>query len=133
MNNSGTIKVSDFKTIMKDICERYPQVEIYLKKKQLKSFDQLLKNGNGNEEEIDIEKFKLALSEVDIQMKNLPATAQVNFRKYSTLLLQVPELFTQQSQTSYIARTIGYHNQMRDTTTNYIDVNRLKCRFHEQL
>lgn len=108
-NNSGTIKVSDFKTIMLDICERYPQVEIYLKKQQLKSFDQLLKNRNGNDEVIDIEKFKLALSEVDIQMKNLPATAQVNFRKYSTSTLLCWILNShQQSQTPKIARKIGY-------------------------
>ncbi|KAL6529575.1 External alternative NAD(P)H-ubiquinone oxidoreductase B4, mitochondrial [Orobanche gracilis] len=74
--NTGRLKVDDFKEVIKDICERYPQVEIHLKKKQLKNFLHLLKSSNGDDE-IDIEKFKLALSEVDTQMKNLPATAQV--------------------------------------------------------
>lgn len=78
-NQSGTLTVADFKDVIKDICERYPQVEIYLKRKQLKNFVDLLKNyqGNGQKEIIDIELFKAALSEVDAQMKNLPATAQV--------------------------------------------------------
>ncbi|KAK6134772.1 hypothetical protein DH2020_031481 [Rehmannia glutinosa] len=75
-NNTGHLKVDDFKEVIKDICERYPQVEIHLKKKQLKNFLQLLKNSDANDE-LNIEKFKLALSEVDTQMKNLPATAQV--------------------------------------------------------
>lgn len=59
-----------------DIIERYPQVELYMKRKQLKSFVQLLKDSEADKE-LDIEKFKSALSEVDSQMKNLPATAQV--------------------------------------------------------
>ncbi|GFZ18539.1 NAD(P)H dehydrogenase B3 [Actinidia rufa] len=76
---SGTLTVADFKDVINDICERYPQVEIYLKEKQLKNFVELLKNyqGNAQKEIIDIELFKAALSEVDTQMKNLPATAQV--------------------------------------------------------
>ncbi|KAI3457244.1 hypothetical protein Pfo_013907 [Paulownia fortunei] len=75
-NNSGRLKVDDFKEVINDICERYPQVEIHLKKKQLKNILYLLKNSDGDDE-LDIGKFKLALSEVDSQMKNLPATAQV--------------------------------------------------------
>ncbi|GFZ05603.1 NAD(P)H dehydrogenase B4 [Actinidia rufa] len=76
---SGTLTVADFKDVINDICERYPQVEIYLKEKQLKNFVELLKNyqGNAQKEIIDIELFKAALSEVDTQMKNLPATAQL--------------------------------------------------------
>ncbi|GFZ06487.1 NAD(P)H dehydrogenase B3 [Actinidia rufa] len=76
---SGNLTIADFKDVINDICERYPQVEIYLKKKQLKNFLDLLKNyqGNAQKETIDIELFKAALSEVDSQMKNLPATAQV--------------------------------------------------------
>ncbi|KAL7086853.1 hypothetical protein ACP275_13G027900 [Erythranthe tilingii] len=74
--NTGRLKVDDFKEVINDICERYPQVAIHLKKKQLKNFHNLLKNSQGDDE-LDIEKFKLALSEVDSQMKNLPATAQV--------------------------------------------------------
>ncbi|KAL2496920.1 External alternative NAD(P)H-ubiquinone oxidoreductase B4 [Forsythia ovata] len=75
-NNTGHLKVEDFKEVINDICERYPQVEIYLKKKQLKNFVDLLKNSQGDDE-LDIDKFKAALSEVDLQTKNLPATAQV--------------------------------------------------------
>lgn len=70
-NNTGSLKVEDFKEVINDICERYPQVGIYLKKKQLKNFVHLLKNSHG-EAELDIKKFKSALSEVDSQMKNLP-------------------------------------------------------------
>lgn len=51
-----------------------------MKKKQFKSFVQLLKNSEVDKE-LDIEKFKSALSEVDSQMKNLPATAQVNLKQ----------------------------------------------------
>ncbi|KAL8131288.1 external alternative NAD(P)H-ubiquinone oxidoreductase B2, mitochondrial-like [Apium graveolens] len=74
--NKGSLKVDDFKEVVNDIIDRYPQVELYLKKKQLKNFVQLLKNSQPDEE-LDIEKFKAALSEVDSEMKNLPATAQV--------------------------------------------------------
>ncbi|KAK3017943.1 hypothetical protein RJ639_005222 [Escallonia herrerae] len=80
-NQSGTLNVEDFREVIKDICERYPQVELYLKRKQLKNFVELLKGSQGDVEnqlvELDIEKFKMALSEVDSQMKSLPATAQV--------------------------------------------------------
>ncbi|XP_057964751.1 external alternative NAD(P)H-ubiquinone oxidoreductase B3, mitochondrial-like [Malania oleifera] len=78
-NNSGSLNLKDFKNVMNDIRERYPQVEIYLKKKQLKNIDGLLKSAHGNPEKqsINIERFKAAFSEVDSQMKNLPATAQV--------------------------------------------------------
>ncbi|XP_073303601.1 external alternative NAD(P)H-ubiquinone oxidoreductase B4, mitochondrial-like [Primulina huaijiensis] len=83
-NNTGSLKVEDFKEVINDICERYPQVGIYLKKKQLKNFVHLLKNSHG-EAELDIEKFKSALSDVDSQMKNLPATAQVAAQQGSYL------------------------------------------------
>lgn len=76
-NKSGTLKVEDFNEVINDIIERYPQVQLYLKKKQLKNFVQLLKSSQ-TEKELDIEKFKSALAEVDSQMKNLPATAQVS-------------------------------------------------------
>nr|GLL22948.1 external alternative NAD(P)H-ubiquinone oxidoreductase B4, mitochondrial-like [Ipomoea trifida] len=75
-NKSGTLKVGDFKEVINDISERYPQIEIYLKKNKMKGFADLL----GSEEdgtEINIDKFKTLLSEVDLQMKTLPATAQV--------------------------------------------------------
>ncbi|KAL3509504.1 hypothetical protein ACH5RR_028905 [Cinchona calisaya] len=75
-NDSNTLKVDDFKEVINDISERYPQVQIHLKKKQLKNFFQLLKHSD-DDDELNIEKFKSALSEVDSQMKNLPATAQV--------------------------------------------------------
>ncbi|XP_059661994.1 external alternative NAD(P)H-ubiquinone oxidoreductase B3, mitochondrial-like [Cornus florida] len=88
-NQSGTLNVNDFKYVINDVCERYPQVELYLKKKQLKNIVDLLKNSNGNAQnesiKLDIERFKLALSEVDSQMKNLPATAQVAAQQGSYL------------------------------------------------
>lgn len=81
---SGSLTVEDFKEVIKDIVERYPQVELYLKKKQLKNFAELLKSSEGDAQktvtEYDIEKFKSALAEVDTQMKNLPPTAQVIFK-----------------------------------------------------
>lgn len=74
-----------FKSVVEDICQRYPQVELYLKKKKLRNIANLLKSANGDNTELSIETFKQALSEVDTQMKNLPATAQVK----SFLLEQV--------------------------------------------
>ncbi|KAK3014008.1 hypothetical protein RJ639_008440, partial [Escallonia herrerae] len=62
-NQSGTLNVEDFREVMKDICESYPQGSQGDVDKQLV--------------ELDIEKFKMALSKVDSQMKSLPATAQV--------------------------------------------------------
>lgn len=53
-------------------------MEIYLKKKQMKNIAELLKASQKDSSvQVDIETFKSALSEVDSQMKNLPATAQV--------------------------------------------------------
>ncbi|KAL7128905.1 hypothetical protein ABFS83_13G025700 [Erythranthe nasuta] len=77
-DNSGTLTVEEFKEVIEDIIIRYPQVELYLKNKHLFDVTDLLKDVNGNDrEEVDIEGFKLALSNVDKQMKSLPATAQV--------------------------------------------------------
>lgn len=76
-NNSGTLKVDDFKGVIKDIAERYPQVQIHLEKNQLRNFLQLLKSKD-SDDELNIEKFKQALAEVDKQMKSLPPTAQVS-------------------------------------------------------
>lgn len=85
-NNTGKLNVKDLKEVVKDICERYPQVEIYLNKKQLKNINVLLKNAEEDPKkasmDFDIEKFKKALSEVDSQMKHLPATAQVKLREF---------------------------------------------------
>ncbi|KAK4438632.1 External alternative NAD(P)H-ubiquinone oxidoreductase B1, mitochondrial [Sesamum alatum] len=77
-DNSGTLTIEEFKDVIEDIIIRYPQVELYLKNKQLFDVTDLLKDAEGNDrEEVDIEGFKLALSHVDKQMKSLPATAQV--------------------------------------------------------
>ncbi|KAL1165738.1 hypothetical protein V6Z11_A06G148800 [Gossypium hirsutum] len=80
-DNSGTLTVKEFQEIIDDICERYPQVELYLKNKQVRNMVDLLKEAKGDAAkesmELNIEEFKSALSEVDSQMKNLPATAQV--------------------------------------------------------
>ncbi|CAM8922984.1 unnamed protein product [Rhodiola kirilowii] len=88
-NNTGKLSAKDFKEVVKDIVERYPQLEIYMKRKQLKNIVDLLKKAQETEkmsdEVIDIEKLKAALSEVDAQMKNLPATAQVAAQQGSYL------------------------------------------------
>ncbi|GLT49442.1 hypothetical protein SLA2020_229960 [Shorea laevis] len=81
-DKSGTLTVKEFEEVIADICERYPQVELYVKNKQMLNIVDLVKEARGNpakEEtiEVNIEEFKLALSQVDSQMKNLPATAQV--------------------------------------------------------
>ncbi|KAL4628810.1 hypothetical protein ACB092_05G264900 [Castanea dentata] len=80
-DNSGTLTVKEFREVIDDICERYPQVELYLKKKQMGDIFDLLKESKGDDAkesiELNIEEFKSALSQVDSQMKNLPATAQV--------------------------------------------------------
>ncbi|CAM8925498.1 unnamed protein product [Rhodiola kirilowii] len=88
-NNTGKLSAKDFKEVVKDIVERYPQLEIYMKRKQLKNIVDLLKKAQEtdkmSDEVIDIEKLKAALSEVDAQMKNLPATAQVAAQQGSYL------------------------------------------------
>ncbi|KAK4271420.1 hypothetical protein QN277_020120 [Acacia crassicarpa] len=80
-DNSGTLTVKEFQEVIDDICERYPQVELYLKSKQMRSIVDLLKEAEGDVKkestELNIEEFKAALSNVDSQMKFLPATAQV--------------------------------------------------------
>ncbi|XP_071930413.1 external alternative NAD(P)H-ubiquinone oxidoreductase B2, mitochondrial-like [Coffea arabica] len=80
-DNSGTLTVKEFQEVLDDICERYPQLELYFKNKQMHSLVDLLKDSKGDDVkesvEVNIEEFKSALSQVDSQMKNLPATAQV--------------------------------------------------------
>ncbi|KAG9159392.1 hypothetical protein Leryth_010940 [Lithospermum erythrorhizon] len=80
-DNSGTLTVKEFQDVANDICERYPQYELYLKNYKMHSLVDLLKESKGNavkdSVEVNIEEFKSALSQVDSQMKLLPATAQV--------------------------------------------------------
>ncbi|KAG2689766.1 hypothetical protein I3843_09G152900 [Carya illinoinensis] len=80
-DNSGTLTVKEFQEVIDDICERYPQMELYLKKKQMSNLVDLVKESKGDVAkesiELSIEDFKSTLSQVDSQMKNLPATAQV--------------------------------------------------------
>ncbi|KAH7675800.1 NADH:ubiquinone reductase (non-electrogenic) protein [Dioscorea alata] len=80
-DNSGTLTVKEIKDVLDDICVRYPQVELYMKTKQMKDFSDLLKESRSNAKlesiELSIEDFKKALCNVDSQVKNLPATAQV--------------------------------------------------------
>lgn len=77
-NNSGRLDLKEFQEVVGDIIERYPQVDIYLKKNQLKDVATLLKKSEESSLTVDIEYFKDALSKVDSQMKHLPATAQVH-------------------------------------------------------
>ncbi|KAL8254143.1 hypothetical protein R6Q59_032364 [Mikania micrantha] len=81
-NKTGKLNVEDFTEVINDIIERYPQVELHLKSKKLNNFVQLLQSNKDDvaakhATQLDIEKFKSALSDVDSQMKSLPPTAQV--------------------------------------------------------
>lgn len=75
--NTGKLDLDEFKSVVGDIIVRYPQVDLYLKKKQMNNILALMKSRD-NPAVVDIETFKAGLSEVDSQMKNLPATAQVH-------------------------------------------------------
>lgn len=76
---------------MNDICERYPQVELYLKNKQMHGIADLLKESKGDVKkesiELNIEELKTAFSNVDSEMKFLPATAQVHVILFSCSIL----------------------------------------------
>ncbi|XP_010422373.1 PREDICTED: external alternative NAD(P)H-ubiquinone oxidoreductase B2, mitochondrial isoform X1 [Camelina sativa] len=81
-DKSGTLTLKEFQEAMDDICVRYPQVELYLKSKRMRGIADLLKeaetdDGSKKNIELKIEEFKSALSQVDSQVKFLPATAQV--------------------------------------------------------
>lgn len=86
-DNSGTLTVKEIQDVLDDIYVRYPQVELYLKSRQMNGIADLVRTAKGDAEkesvELNIEEFKKALSLVDSQVKNLPATAQVAF--YSSL------------------------------------------------
>ncbi|GER31655.1 external alternative NAD(P)H-ubiquinoneoxidoreductase B2 [Striga asiatica] len=88
-DSSGTLTVKEFQEVLDDICERYPQVGLYLKNRRMSSLVDLLKESKGDavkeSVEVNLEEFKLALSQVDSQMKNLPATAQVAAQQGSYL------------------------------------------------
>ncbi|KAJ0490137.1 putative NADH:ubiquinone reductase (non-electrogenic) [Helianthus annuus] len=79
-NKSGKLNVGDFAEVINDIIERYPQVELHLKSKKLKNFVELLQSNQDDAAkkatQLDIEKFKKALSEVDTKMKSLHVAAQ---------------------------------------------------------
>jgi len=80
--NSGTLTMKEFHEVMSDICDRYPQVELYLKSKGMHGITDLLKqaqaeNGSNKSVELDIEELKSALCQVDSQVKLRPATGQV--------------------------------------------------------
>ncbi|KAG9440673.1 hypothetical protein H6P81_020838 [Aristolochia fimbriata] len=78
-DNSGTLTADKVKKFLEGICERYPQMEIYMKHKQVSDLVDLLygPNGKSGTKELSIEDFKAALTEVDSKTKFLPATAQV--------------------------------------------------------
>ncbi|KAF7805888.1 external alternative NAD(P)H-ubiquinone oxidoreductase B3, mitochondrial-like [Senna tora] len=76
-NGDGKLDAEEFHEVVDDIIERYPQVDLYLKKKQMNNIMALMRKSEDVSGIVDIETFKAGLSEVDSQMKNLPATAQV--------------------------------------------------------
>jgi len=92
-DKSGTLTLKEFQEAMDDICVRYPQVELYLKSKRMRGIADLLKEAetddvSKNNIELKIEEFKSALSQVDSQVKFLPATAQVIRWKFRNLSLR---------------------------------------------
>ncbi|CAN0852700.1 External alternative NAD(P)H-ubiquinone oxidoreductase B2, mitochondrial [Linum grandiflorum] len=80
-DSSGTLTVKELQEAVDDICERYPQVDLYLKTKKLRNIADLLKAAKGDDAKgsvaLSIEELKTLLKEVDSQVKFLPATAQV--------------------------------------------------------
>ncbi|KAH0871314.1 hypothetical protein HID58_078336 [Brassica napus] len=86
VDNSGTLTEEELQDVVEDISVRYPQVELYLKSKHVRSIKDLLTDSEGNpKKEVDIKAFESALSGVDSQMKSLPATAQVAAQQGSYL------------------------------------------------
>ncbi|XP_076910594.1 external alternative NAD(P)H-ubiquinone oxidoreductase B2, mitochondrial-like [Bidens hawaiensis] len=77
-DRSGTLTIKEFQEAVDDICDRYPQVQLYLKNKNMSSLVDLLKESKGDAiKEVNVDELKSALSQVDSQVKNFPATAQV--------------------------------------------------------
>ena len=73
--------MKEMQDVVDDILERYPQIELYLKNRHMKSITDLMTDAKGDAKkeavELNIEELRAAFSQVDSQMKNLPATAQV--------------------------------------------------------
>lgn len=73
--------MKEIEDVLEDICIKYPQVELYLKSKHMSNIVDLMKASKDADkmesEGINIEEFKIALANVDSQIKSLPATAQV--------------------------------------------------------
>lgn len=57
-NNSGKLDLQEFKEVVGDIIDRYPQVDIYLKKNQMKDMASLLKKSQESNIIVEIEYFK---------------------------------------------------------------------------
>ncbi|KAL2619870.1 hypothetical protein R1flu_000075 [Riccia fluitans] len=80
-DKSGTLTVEEFKEMMEWARKRYPQIETFMKKKQLKDVRLLIKSAEAShttdKTEVDLEAFKEAVAEIDSQMTRFPATAQV--------------------------------------------------------
>ncbi|KAJ0541890.1 putative NADH:ubiquinone reductase (non-electrogenic) [Helianthus annuus] len=65
-DESGTLTVKEFQDAVSDICDRYPQVQLYLKNKNMSSIVDLLKETKGDAvKEISVDEFKSALSQVN--------------------------------------------------------------------
>lgn len=110
-DKSGTLTLKEFQEAMDDICVRYPQLELYLKSKRMRGIADLLKeaqadDGSKKNIELKIEEFKSALSQVDSQVKFLPATAQVISQLNFNYLTLSPFIFNE-THTHLIAGFLG--------------------------
>ncbi|KAL3681946.1 hypothetical protein R1sor_024902 [Riccia sorocarpa] len=80
-DKSGTLTVEEFKEMMQWARKRYPQIDTFMKKKQLKDVRALVQSAEAthttDETEVDLEGFKKAVAEIDSQLTRFPATAQV--------------------------------------------------------
>eukprot|EP00250_Pteridium_aquilinum_P011955 c20413_g1_i1 orf=301-2175(-) len=80
-DNSGNLTAKEFKDALELIRSRYPQIDLYLERKNFKDVMKILDDpktyGEGDSVLLDIEQFTQSLCKVDAQMKTLPATAQV--------------------------------------------------------
>ncbi|BBN15358.1 NADH:quinone reductase (non-electrogenic) [Marchantia polymorpha subsp. ruderalis] len=88
-DKSGKVTVDEFEELMELVRERYPQIDSFMKKKQLRDLKTLIKRAEATDQtdavEVDLDRFKMAVEQIDAQMTRFPATAQVAAQQGSYL------------------------------------------------